>query len=42
MRELEQQQFQEFCKLKGIGGTENTEDIISNEDDLNKQSTTLE
>ncbi len=42
MRELEQQQLQEFCKLNGIGGTENTEDVVSNEDDLNKQSTSLE
>lgn len=43
MRELEQEQFRQFCKLNGIG-TENTQEILLNEEekgeeDLNKQST---
>jgi hypothetical protein len=39
MRELEQEQFREFCKSNGIG-TENSVEIISNDEDPNKQSTT--
>jgi hypothetical protein len=39
MRELEQEQFRQFCKLNGIS-TENSEEILSNDDDPNKQSTT--
>jgi Holliday junction resolvasome RuvABC DNA-binding subunit len=41
MRELEQEQFQQFCKLNGIG-TENAEEIVSNDEDPNKQPTTSE
>jgi hypothetical protein len=40
MRELEQEQFQQFCKLNGIG-TESSEITISNDEDPNKQSTTI-
>ena len=38
MRELEQAQFREFCQLNGIG-TVNTEEILSNTEDSNTQST---
>ncbi|CAF2649480.1 unnamed protein product [Rotaria sp. Silwood2] len=39
MRELEQEQFQQFCKLNGIG-TDNSEGSVSNNDDSNEQSST--
>jgi hypothetical protein len=40
MRELEQEQFQQFCKLNDIG-TENSVEIVSNDEDPNKESTPL-
>ena len=39
MRELEQEQFRQFCQSNGIG-TENVEEIVSNDEDPSKQSTT--
>jgi hypothetical protein len=37
MRELEQEQFRQFCQLNGIG-TVNTEEILSNNEDSTQQS----
>ncbi|CAF1069711.1 unnamed protein product [Rotaria sordida] len=39
MRELEQEQFREFCKLNGMG-VGNSEEIISNNENSNEQSST--
>ncbi|CAF1100412.1 unnamed protein product [Rotaria sp. Silwood1] len=41
MRELEQEQFRQFCKLNGIGiGIGTSEDIVSTTEDSNEQSST--
>jgi hypothetical protein len=37
MREYEQEQFRQFCQLNGIGTT-NSEEVISNNEDSNKES----
>jgi hypothetical protein len=39
MRELEQEQFHQFCKLRGTG-TNNHENTFNNNEDTNKGSPT--
>jgi DNA repair protein RadC len=42
MRELEQEQFRQFCQLNGIGTVNTTEEeeVLATNEDLNTQSTT--
>ena len=39
MRELEQEQFRNFCKLNSAAGGENSVEIVTNEEESNKEST---
>ena len=39
MRELEQEQFRQFCQLNGIGVVNTTEEILPNNEESNIQST---